>query len=81
MDRHDDDKDVQQSGILGLGGSPVPKGPGDPSASHDEQAVQQRRRRMIEGELADTSAGADEHDGATGVDMGAGGDGTDLRPK
>ena len=78
MDRHDE-KDPQHSGILGLGGAVVPKGPDDPSASSDDQSVRQRRRRMIEGELADTAPAQDEHDGAAGVDMGAGGDGTDLR--
>lgn len=80
----DDDKIT--SGILGLGGAPVPKEPGDPSTEHDAEAVAQRRARMHEGEAEDAAAAdardeSDQHAGATGIDMGAGGHGTDVSTK
>ena len=72
------------SGILGLGGAPVPKEPGDPTTEYDAEAVAQRRARMHEGE-AEAEADREETDhqgsGATGIDMGAGGHGTDLSGK
>ena len=75
----DDDKIT--SGILGLGNSPVPKEPGDPTTEHDPESVAQRRARMREGEAADQASDANEHGhGATGIDMGAGGEGTDIKP-
>ena len=44
----------------------------------DEQA--RRRRRMSEGadELTPTPTSPGRHSGATGIDMGAGGEGTDI---
>ncbi|MDQ3487334.1 MAG: hypothetical protein M3468_06320 [Acidobacteriota bacterium] len=78
----DDDKIT--SGILGLGGAAVPKTPGDPSTEFDAESVAQRRARMHQGE-ADADAARDEGDqsgpGATGIDMGSAGDGTDLSGK
>ena len=75
----DDDKIT--SGILGLGGAPVPKTPDDPSTEFDAESVAQRRARMQQGE-ADANAARDDGDnsgpGATGIDMGSGGNGTDL---
>lgn len=75
----DDDKIT--SGILGLGNSPVPKEPGDPTTSNDPESVAQRRARMREGEAEDRAEETSEqHHGATGIDMGAGGHGTDIKP-
>lgn len=75
----DDDKIT--SGILGLGNSPVPKEPGDPTTSNDPESVAQRRARMQEGEAEDRAEETSEqHHGATGIDMGAGGHGTDIKP-
>ena len=85
MDRYDEKKDtneMERSGdILGLGGSPVPKEPGDPTASNDPESVARRRERAREGD--DTLESRRETaykqtSGATGIDMGAGGHGTDL---
>ncbi len=74
----DDDKIT--SGILGLGGVPVPKSPDDPTTENDVDSIARRRARMREG--AEESATPEEPDtrrsGATGIDMGAGGQGTDL---
>ena len=69
--------------ILGLGGpdSLVKNLESTPATDHgtDEQA--RRRRRMSEG-ADEVAAGRPtayrQSDGATGIDMGAGGDGTDI---
>jgi len=82
-----DDKndDTINSGILGLGGAPVPKAPGDPTTEHDAESVAQRRARMREGEAEAEAKRREETTtggpGATGIDMGAGGEGTGLKPK
>ena len=88
MDRSDESRQVNdtdespapsQSGdILGLGGSSVPKMPGDPSASSDPESVRRRRERAMEGEGTVGHSGAGQHSGATGIDMGSGGEGTDI---
>lgn len=79
----DEKDDTATSGILGLGGSPVPKAPGDPTTEHDAESVAQRRARMRQGEAEDQAErkeeSATEHSGATGIDMGAGGHGTDVK--
>ena len=71
------------SGILGLGGAAVPKAPGDPTTEFDAESVAQRRARMHQGEAeADADRDNDQSGpGATGIDMGSGGDGTDLSGK
>ena len=86
MDRYDESRNVNdtdespsrsQSGdILGLGGSAVPKMPGDPSASSDPESARRRRERAMEDEGA--SDERSHGSGATGIDMGAGGQGTDI---
>jgi hypothetical protein len=89
MARYDEDRHVNdaeespsqsQSGdVLGLGGSPVPKMPGDPSASSDPESARRRRERMREDEQPlSQEEGEHQHSGATGIDMGAGGQGTDV---
>lgn len=79
MDRHDEKK---SDDILGLGGSTVPKMPGDPSASDDPEAVRRRRERAMSSDAdSGTSATTDDTHGATGIDMGAGGQGTDVSGK
>jgi len=70
------------SGILGLGGAAVPKEPGDPTTEFDAESVAQRRARMHQGEAEDAERDDDQSGpGATGIDMGSGGDGTDLSGK
>ena len=91
MDRSDEydreERDVERSSsreeragdVLGLGGGPVPKSPGDPSADHDPEAVSHRRERMRgAGDEGVSSRTPDRTAGATGIDMGAGGTGTDV---
>lgn len=85
MDRYDEARNVsdtstsgQSEGILGLGGSAVPKMPGDPSASSDPESVRRRRERAMEEEDALSRDSGGQHSGATGIDMGSGGQGTDI---
>ena len=90
MDRHDEAKNVDTTDadetrtgeVLGLGGSPVPKMPGDPSASSDPASAARRRERMRSEEEAAPREDPDlHHKGATGIDMGSGGEGTDVSGK
>ena len=74
----DTDPEVRQGDILGLGGTEVPKAPGDPSAEHDPSSVAQRRARAL-GTDEPTPAEDNRQGGATGIDMGAGGQGTLIR--
>jgi hypothetical protein len=69
---------AQGTGILGLGGAAVPKSPLDPSASDDLDSAHRRRERMLDTEGTTGERGADRHAGAAGIDMGAGGEGTDV---
>jgi hypothetical protein len=88
MDRYDESKRVDDSEedsssarsteILGLGGAPVPKMPGDPSASDDPESIRRRRERARETEESTTRREEGDKHGATGIDMGAGRQGTDL---
>ena len=91
MDRsdeyRDDARDVEEvtvgeertGDILGLGGAPVPKSTDDPSTEYDPEAVSQRRDRIFSDDSEAASRRTPERTaGATGVDMGAGGAGTDV---
>lgn len=91
MDRSDErkhsDKDEpvtpsREGDVLGLGGTAVPKAPGDPTTEYDADSVAQRQARARAGEAEETgdTAAADSK-GATGIDMGAGGHGTDVSGK
>ena len=81
-DRHDADEVERMGDVLGLGGGPVPKMPGDPSASDDADSVARRRERALEDD--DMSSNREDpyrqSPGATGIDMGSGGRGTDIEP-
>lgn len=88
MDRYDEKKDARNSDemardgdVLGLGGSEVPKAPGDPSASNDPEAVRRRRERAMGDEETGVHPedGDRQRSGATGIDMGAGGQGTHIK--
>ena len=88
MDRDDEKKesyDIDEVGarhgdVIGLSDSSVPKVPGDPTVSNDPAAIRKRRLRAEESE-ADDRRDDDPYrqsKGATGIDMGAGGRGTDV---
>ncbi|HVL68517.1 MAG TPA: hypothetical protein VM364_14735 [Vicinamibacterales bacterium] len=80
----DNDRDDKiSSGVLGLGGAPVPKSPTDPHAENDPESVARRRSRMT-GADEQTIPAEDpdrQRSGATGIDMGAGGQGTHITGK
>ena len=89
MDRSDESRHVSdtdespsrpQSGdVLGLGNSPVPKMPGDPSASSDPESARRRRERARDAETPLSQEDGDrQRSGATGIDMGSGGQGTHI---
>jgi len=88
MDRSDERKDVsdademieRKGDVLGLGGSAVPKTPDDPAVSQDPESVRKRRERARAGESEDRRDDDPfrQSKGATGIDMGAGGSGTDI---
>ena len=75
----DNDEPLRSGDVLGLGGTPVPKAPGDPTTEYDEESVAQRHNRAL-GEEEVRRPSDDDH-GATGIDMGAGGHGTDVSGK
>ena len=89
MDRNDEVRDqrtddvtddtTRAGDVLGIGGATVPKAPGDPTTSYDEDSVAQRRERVRSEEVPTRTEGPDrQHSGATGIDMGSGGQGTDV---
>ena len=80
-DRNDADELVSREGdVLGLGGSSVPKSPGDPSVSNDPESIRRRRMRAkdTEAEGVRDDDPYRQSNGAAGIDMGAGGRGTDV---
>ena len=81
-DRRDSNEMERTGDVLGLGGSAVPKSPGDPTASNDPESVARRRERALgEDEPTRTEDPDRQRSGATGIDMGAGGQGTQLSGK
>lgn len=94
MDRYDEARDqrtddvrtddtTRSGDVLGLGGTAVPKSPGDATTEYDEESVARRRERALgEDEPARTTEDPDrQRSGATGIDMGSGGQGTHLSGK
>ena len=85
MSRSDRNRSKHPGGVLGLGesGSSITnREPGRSMRNPSETDQSLRRRRMSEGadELTPSTEGA-EHSGghgATGIDMGGGGEGTDI---
>ena len=75
----DEDTPKREGDILGLGGVVVPKDSNDPTTEYDEESIARRRART--GAMEDTPT-ADRNmsrgSGATGIDMGSGGNGTDI---
>jgi hypothetical protein len=68
----------RQGDILGLGGSVVPKSPDDPSTEYDEASMAHRRTRSLDMDEPAVRTEMPREKGATGIDMGSGGSGTDL---
>ena len=79
--KHDrtDDEPVRQGDILGLGGAAVPKSPADSMTSSERiSGVGSRSIRDAEDESNERDTAFKRRPGATGIDMGAGGTGTDV---
>ena len=76
--RSEEDEPVRQGDVLGLGGSAVPKEPGDPSAEFDDESRARRRDRAAGDDDLVRESERTRTPGATGIDMGAGGTGTDV---
>ena len=79
-DRSDEARDKRQGDILGLGGVTGGDHTANSLGTEDEE---RRRRRMREGadDMVTGTTGTDvtpQRSGATGIDMGSGGEGTDL---
>ena len=83
MKRHDDDLDLENP--LGIADEPVTQTPEDHLPSGDPSSRRRRARALGEDGIEHPSSGLDdlntEHDGATGIDMGYGGTGTDIASK
>ena len=72
------DREERTGDILGLAGAPVPKSPDDPSTEYDPESVAKRRDRILDSAGEGVSGRSGRSAGATGVDMGSGGTGTDV---
>ena len=82
MGRAHEDRDKRAGDVLGLGNAGASVTHHDATWSGDTEEASRRRKRMSEGadELTPDTAGEAHQSGhgATGVDMGAGGEGTDI---
>ena len=76
--RSEEDEPVRQGDVLGLGGSVVPKTPGDPGTEFVDESRARRHERATGGNDLVRESGTTRTPGATGIDMGAGGTGTDV---
>jgi hypothetical protein len=84
MKKRQPDSDLESP--LGLADEPITRTPSDHIA--DEGTPESRRKRMRalgEDGIDRQSSGlgdllGDEHDGATSIDIGSGGDGTNIKP-
>ena len=74
-----EDDRMDLDGRLGIAHAPVTPD-GNIRASNDEDSVRRRRRRAPGDDVeVSTSDGLDGDPGVTGIDMGGGGSGTDIR--
>lgn len=74
----DPDLPKREGDILGLGGAVVPKGTDDQTTAYDAESVAQRHARRTETDEAGRESDMPRSKGATGIDMGSGGSGTDI---
>ncbi len=72
QDRNDDEP-VRAGDILGLGGAAVPKSPADKTSERSEQ-----HGALLDEDERNRQSAYRRSPGATGIDMGAGGSGTDV---
>lgn len=74
----DDDRPKREGDILGLGGMVVPKDSDDPTTEYDEESIARRRARSAVPDEPAADPNMSRGAGATGIDMGSGGNGTDI---
>ena len=74
----DRDESLREGEVLGLGGSVVPKAASDPVTEFDEASIARRRARSTGADDDTAATNLPRSSGATGIDMGAGGSGTDI---
>jgi hypothetical protein len=74
--REDGEQNQREGDVLGIGGTEVPKSPGDPTTDYDPESVRKRHDRAMRDDVVRRPS--DDQHGATGIDMGAGGHGTDV---
>ena len=74
------DRKRVEGDVLGLSDMPAQPNDGDAVGLHRDDEAHRRRHRMSEGadELTPTASAPQRSSGATGIDMGSGGGGTDL---
>ena len=73
-----DERSTRGGDILGLG-DVVPESAGDPSGADDPESATRRRERALRGDEERAFARTPERtSGATSIDMGAGGSGTQI---
>ena len=82
MKKRHHDTDLESP--LGLADEPIAKTPADHLEGGDPASRRRRARALGEDGIDRQSSGlgdllGDEHDGVTSIDMGSGGDGTDLK--
>jgi len=75
-----DEEPRRQGDVLGLGGAAIPKSSTDTNTEFDEESIARRHSRALaEDDDKQRDETAFRHgSGATGIDMGAGGSGTDV---
>jgi hypothetical protein len=82
--RHDKTDRLDLESPLGLADEPIVTTPSDHLESDPSSNPRSRARALGEDGIERQSTGigdltGDEHDGATSIDMGSGGDGTDIK--
>lgn len=86
MPTRDDDRDeLDLESPLGLADQPIARTPDDHLVNHGDTSSRRRRARALGEDGIDRQSSGlgdvlgDEHDGATSIDMGYGGDGTNVK--
>jgi hypothetical protein len=73
-----DDDRIDLENPLGLADQPITRTPSD-HLEDDEQSRARRRARALGDDEVEQSS-RDDHGGASSIDMGYGGEGTDVKP-
>ena len=86
-DRDSHEHDFGLDDPLGIAQEPVPASSVDHTGAEDDPATRRRRRARAgldghqhDGDHPDTTGDSSNRDGATGIDMGYGGSGTNVKP-